>query len=133
MNPLKNNNNCHEKDRLVTRIRQGPIPVILAALLLAAGCFGTLRAEEMPRTPTSSADAARLVEEVLRKAGGNGGDSLAEWTRSIVGRALDRAGRDRTADRAPAVPDNPPPRSRPNVMRDGSPGMRTAVGPRRKS
>ena len=38
------------------------------------------------------ADAARLVEDVLRKAGGNDGESLGAWTRSIVERALERAG-----------------------------------------
>ena len=46
----------------------------------------------MPRAGTPDADAARLVEEVLRKAGGNDGDSLGPWSRSIVERALDRAG-----------------------------------------
>ena len=92
MNPLKHNDNLHEKDTLMIRFRQGLIPVFMAASFLAAGWSGTLRAEELPRAAEPDADAARLVEEVLRKAGGNDGDSLGEWTRSILDRALERAG-----------------------------------------
>ncbi len=76
----------------MTRFRQCPIPLFLAALLLAAGWSGTLRAEEIPQSRTPDADVARLVEEVLRKAGGNERDSLGVWSRSIIGRALERAG-----------------------------------------
>ena len=76
----------------MTRFTPTPMTLFLIALLLAAGWSKTLRAEELPRTPASEADAARLVEEVLRKAGGNDGESLGAWTRSIVERALDRAG-----------------------------------------
>ncbi len=74
------------------RFRQGFIPVFLTASLLAAGWSGTLRAEEMPRAADPDPDVARLVEEVLRKAGANDGDSLGEWSRSILDRALERAG-----------------------------------------
>ncbi len=76
----------------MTRFRQGFIPVFMAASFLAAGWSGTLRAEELPRAAERDADAARLVEEVLRKAGGNDGESLGAWTRSILDRALERAG-----------------------------------------
>ncbi len=76
----------------MTRFIPTPMTLFLTALLLAAGWFGTLRAEELRRTPASEADAARLVEDVLRKAGGNDGESLGAWTRSIIGRALERAG-----------------------------------------
>ena len=76
----------------MTRFAPTPMTLFLTALLLAAGGSGTLRAEELPRTPASEADAARLVEDVLRKAGGNDGESLGAWTRSIVNRALERAG-----------------------------------------
>ncbi len=72
--------------------RQAPTVLLLTALLLAAGWSGTLRAEEMPHAADPDADAARLVEEVLRKAGGDGRDSLGDWTRSIIDRALERAG-----------------------------------------
>ncbi len=58
----------------------------LACALLVASCGRPALADEGP-----DADAARLVEEVLRKAGGNDGDSLGAWTRSILGRALERA------------------------------------------
>ena len=74
------------------RLRQAPPILLLAVLLLAAGWSGTARAEEAPRAGTPDADAARLAEEVLRKAGGDDGESLGAWTRSILDRALERAG-----------------------------------------
>ncbi len=74
------------------RFRQAPTVLFLSALLLAAGWSGTPRAEEMPRAADPDPDVARLVEEVLRKAGGNDGESLGTWSRSILDRALERAG-----------------------------------------
>ena len=74
------------------RFRQVPTVLFLAALLLAAGWSGTPRAEEMPRAADPDPDVTRLVEEVLRKAGGNDGESLGTWSRSILDRALKRAG-----------------------------------------
>ena len=74
---------------LVPRPRIAPV---LAALLAAAACFGPAGADDTPPVAAPDADAARLVEEVLRKAGGDGEDSLGDWTRSIFDRALDRAG-----------------------------------------
>ena len=71
---------------------QAPTVLFLTALLLAACCSATVRAEESPRAADPDADAARLVEEVLRKAGGNDAESLGAWSRSIVDRALERAG-----------------------------------------
>ena len=73
------------------RFRQAPTVLFLSALLLAAGWSGTPRAEEMPRAADPDPDVARLVEEVLRKAGGSGEDSLGSWSRSILDRALQRA------------------------------------------
>ncbi len=73
------------------RSLQGSIPVFLLAALLATGLPDPVRADESG-TADPDADAARLVEDVLRKAGGNDGESLGEWTRSIVERALRRAG-----------------------------------------
>ena len=66
--------------------------LLLTAALILAACCGPVRAEELPRVPTPDADAARLVEEVMRKAGGNDGESLGEWTRDVIERALGRAG-----------------------------------------
>ena len=71
------------------RFRQAPTVLFLTALLLAAGWSATPRAEEMPRVADADGNAARLVEEVLRKADDGG---LGEWTRSIMDRALKRAG-----------------------------------------
>ncbi len=64
----------------------------LAAVLVLAAGIGLARADGKPPAATPDADAARLVEEVLRKAGGNDGESLGEWTRDVVERALGRAG-----------------------------------------
>ena len=57
-------------------------------MLLLGACACPARADEMPAAGPE-AEASRLVEEVLRKAGD--GD-LGEWTRSIMNRALKRAG-----------------------------------------
>ncbi len=58
----------------------------IAGFLLLSVC--PARADEMPAAGPK-AEASRLVEEVLRKAGD--GD-LGEWTRSIMDHALGRAG-----------------------------------------
>ena len=75
------------------------VAIFLAAALVLAACCGPLRAGdappgEVPGDPASEA-ARTLVDEVLRKAGGGGErDDLGEWTRSMIERALERAGRD---------------------------------------
>ena len=69
--------------------RQAPTVLFLTGMLLAACWFGSAQADELPRASTPDADAARLVENVLRKAGS---DDLGEWSRSILDRALKRAG-----------------------------------------
>ena len=68
-------------------------PAALLTVLLA-GCCSPARADDSAAASAAKrdADVARLFEEVLRKAGGNGEDALSEWTRSIVDRALERAG-----------------------------------------
>ena len=68
------------------------IAVGTAGLLVLAACACPALADESPRAGTRDADAGRLVEEVLRKVAGNDPDSLGAWTRSILGRALERAG-----------------------------------------
>ena len=68
------------------RFLQGAIPAFLLTALLAAGLPDPVRADG---AGTADADAARLVEDVLRKAGN---DELGEWSRSILDRALKRAG-----------------------------------------
>ena len=90
MNPLINNDKLREKDRETMRARQAPTVLILAALM-AAGWSGPARADE-ERAQNPDTDVTGLVEEVLRKAGGNDGESLGEWTRDVVERALGRAG-----------------------------------------
>ena len=64
----------------------------IAALLAAAAWFGDAWADGIPPLGNPDAEAARLVEEALKGAGGNEEESLGEWSRSIVERALDRAG-----------------------------------------
>ena len=88
MNPLKRNAR-HDPDKTMTMI-SSPFrtALLLTALLLLGACACPARAGEMP-TAGPKAEASRLIEEVLRKAGD--GD-LGEWTRSIMDRALERAG-----------------------------------------
>ena len=72
----------------MTRNRPRTI-AILATIACAAlaGCCGAARADE---ALIPAEDRARdLVDEVLREAGGDG---LGEWTRSVIERALKRAG-----------------------------------------
>ena len=92
LNMLIHNDIFHSKDSPMRSLPQAPTVLFLTALLLAACCSATVRAEESPRAADPDADAARLVEEVLRKAGGNDAESLGAWSRSIVDRALERAG-----------------------------------------
>jgi len=89
---LKHNDYFDSEDRPMTRLSHAPTVLFLSALLLAAGGAGTARADEPQPASTPDADAARLVEDVLRRAGGNDADSLGDWTRSILDRALGRAG-----------------------------------------
>ena len=65
--------------------------ILAAALLLAACCRPALAQEMPPREAPSSpeASARELAAEVLRKSG-NG--DLGDWTRSVIDRALERAG-----------------------------------------
>ena len=68
------------------------IALVLAAALCLAGCGRPALAQHTPSheaPPTPETSARDLAAEVLRKAGD--GD-LGDWTRSIVERALERAG-----------------------------------------
>ena len=89
MNPLKHNDIFNSEDTSMRGFRQAPTVLFLTGMLLAACWFGPVRAGELPRASTPDEDAARLVEDVLRKAGS---DDLGEWSRSILDRALKRAG-----------------------------------------
>ena len=81
--------------------------MFMAASLLVAGSPDPVRADGTgPAGP--DAGAASLVEDVLRKAGGNGEDSLGAWTRSILDRALDRAG-ETARQSVPGRPGQTPP------------------------
>ncbi len=81
--------NTHGPDDAMTILNPpSRAALLLTAMLLLGACACPARAGEMP-TAGPEADASRLVEEVLRKAGD--GD-LGEWTRSIMDRALGRAG-----------------------------------------
>ena len=65
--------------------------LLLTVALLLGACACPARADET-RTAGPEADASRLVEDVLRRAGGQGEGSLGAWTRSVIDRALGRAG-----------------------------------------
>ena len=71
--------------------RQVPTVLFLTGTLLVAGLPDPVRADETGKADPD-AGAARLVEEVLRKAGGSDGESLGEWTRDVIERALGRTG-----------------------------------------
>ena len=86
MNTLINNDIFNPEDTSMRGFRQAPTILSLTGALLAACWSGAVRADE---TGKADPDAARLVEEVLRKAGS---DDLGDWSRSILDRALKRAG-----------------------------------------
>ena len=69
------------------RLPQGVAAAMAFALLLAA-CCGPARADD---AATADRKAQTLVEEVLRRSGAAGEDGLGEWTRAVLGRALERA------------------------------------------
>ena len=68
--------------------RCGPVAAGLASLFLLGACACPARADETPPSPETS--ARDLAAEVMRKAGGDG---LADWTREVIDRALERAGK----------------------------------------
>ena len=88
LNPMKRNAR-HDADKAMTTL-SSPFrtALLLTAMLVLGACACPARADDMP-TANPEAEASRLVEEVLRKAGD--GD-LGEWTRSTMSRALERAG-----------------------------------------
>ena len=107
LNPMKTLSKYVRQGSAMTHIRSRTVAVSLAVAMLLASCCGPVRADGAPpgAVPGDAAsDAARtLVDEVLRKAGG-GEDGLGDWTRGVIGRALDRAGKaaSNTAEGAPA-------------------------------
>ena len=62
---------------------------LTAILAVLAGCCASARSQEIPSSPDSR--ARDLAAEIHRMAGGNGEDSLGEWTRGVIEGALDRA------------------------------------------
>ena len=71
-------------------VRLGSIIAGFASVFLLGACACPARADDAAPGPGES--VRDLVAEVLRKAGGNGDDGLGDWTRSIIDRALKRAG-----------------------------------------
>ena len=81
-----------DTDKAMTiRFSASRTALLLSAALLLGACACAARADENP-AEGAGADASRLVEEVLRKAGANDEGSLGEWTRGVIERALGRAG-----------------------------------------
>ena len=92
MNTLINNEKNDFEGNPMPGFGQAPTVLFLAAALCLAGCCRPASAQDTQSLETSSppeASARDLAAEVLRKAG-NG--DLADWTRSIMERALERAG-----------------------------------------
>ncbi|MYI67624.1 MAG: type-F conjugative transfer system pilin assembly protein TrbC [Boseongicola sp. SB0673_bin_14] len=94
-----------ERTNAMTRTRKSAVPALLAVLLAAADGIGPAGADDAS-TADPEADAAHLVDEILNRREGDGGESLGEWSRGIVERALERAGE--TARRSVAGPSGPP-------------------------
>ena len=59
-------------------------------MLALAVCSGSTLADEPPPSPEDQSRA--LADEVLRRAGSLGPEGLGDWTKSVIGRALERAG-----------------------------------------
>ena len=80
-------------ERTETRARNALTATLLAALALAAGCCGSLRAEGN-RAPGNGAEAeaARLVEDIMNDAEIDDREPLGAWSHSVIERALGRAG-----------------------------------------
>ena len=97
--------------------RLGPAPkrsivAGLACVLLLAACCGPVLADGWAPAPGKL--VRDLAAEVVRKAGGNGDDGLGEWTRSVIERALERAGQaaPQTVPNGKTVPSVPLPAER---------------------
>ncbi|MYF06997.1 MAG: hypothetical protein F4233_03745, partial [Rhodospirillaceae bacterium] len=63
--------------------RTGIVGAGLACALLIAGCCRPVLAEEL----SPGAEAGKLAEEAMRKAGGNDWESFGAWSRSVIDRA----------------------------------------------
>ena len=89
----------------MTRIAYAASALLVCALL--AACCGSALAGEGTGMPDTAADGAArtLVDEVLRGATDNDADGLGAWTRSVIDRALERAGRDAEATAETIVTD----------------------------
>ncbi len=88
VNPMKRNDRHDPEKTMTTLSSPFRTALLLTAMLALGACACPARAGEMPAAGPE-AEASRLVEEVMRKAGD---DSLGAWTRSIIDRALKRAG-----------------------------------------
>ena len=81
----------------MTRKPLPSIAALTATVWLVAACCAPVHAQETPSPETSARD---LAAQVLREAGGAG---LGEWTRDVIGRALERTG-----EASKAVPSGAP-------------------------
>ena len=85
---MKRNANHDTGKAMTIRFSASRTALLLPAALLLGACACAARADDSP-VVSPEADASRLVEDVLRRAGS---DDLGKWTRSLVDRALERAG-----------------------------------------
>ena len=79
---------------MIPHSRLGTALLLPAVLCLGGCCRAALAQESQTREPLPSPEASAhdLAAEVLRGAGGNGEDDPGAWTRSVIERALRRAG-----------------------------------------
>ncbi len=99
--------------------------LVLAAALCLAGCCRPALAQETPASPEVS--ARELAAEVLRKAGDS---ELGDWTRSIVDRALKRAGETARQSAGQTVPGSPGETTAPLPAERHARGLGGDLGPR---
>ena len=98
---------------------------LLACALLLAACCGRAWAGDVPvavKPDEAALGAARgLAEEVLRRAGSGGEEGLGDWTRSVMERALERAGQRAAGMKAEDAPAPLPAERHAATVADGLP------------
>ena len=109
-------------------VRSGSIIAGFASVFLLGACACPARAGEP--APGAEDSVRDLAAEVLRKAGRNGNDGLGDWTRSIVDRALKRAGETARKSAGQTVPGSSGETAAPLPAERHARGLGGNLGPR---